>query len=59
MHSIKAQDVDKLTWKPDEKPERYDYSGNRVADVEQAKLVYEIHVASESIALFEGGIHGL
>ncbi len=25
--------------------DRYDYAGNRVADVEQAKLVYELHVS--------------
>ncbi len=44
--------MDKLTWKPDKKPDRYDYAGNRVADIEQAKLVYEIHALQASQSLF-------
>ncbi len=59
-HTIKASDVDKLTWKSDVKPDRYDYAGNRVADIEQAKLVYELHALQTSQSLFaKERIHGL
>ena len=40
VRTIKALDMGKLAWRPEEKQERYDYDGNTVADVEQAKLVY-------------------
>ena len=54
VHTIKATDVDKLTWRPDEKQDRYDYAGNRVKDIEQAKLIYEVHALQESKTLFVG-----
>ena len=55
IHTIKASDVEKLAWHPDEKQDRYDYVGNRIADVEQAKLVYDLHALQASETHFEKG----
>jgi hypothetical protein len=48
VRTIKASDMGKLAWLPEEKEERYDYAGNRLADVERAQLVYALHAEVES-----------
>ncbi len=55
VHTIKASDMGKLAWKPEEKKERYDYDGNKVADVEQAQLVYALHAEVVSKDYFVKG----
>ena len=55
VRTIEASDMGKLAWRPEEKQERYDYDGNKVADVEQAKLVYALHAVEVSKELFVKG----
>ena len=55
VHTIKSSDVGKLAWHPDEKEERYDYSGNRLDEIAEARNVHELHALQESETLFAGG----